>query len=71
MDNRLSEVLGFTLSDEESSLLSASIAQRKLCEKLTGQVKFWGKLFAKEQDYLIVAHSSFYRDTIVKTFYFW
>ena len=70
IDN-LQSVTGFTLNTEEYTNLEASIIDRKISEQLNGKVLFWGKIFAKNQDYLVVVNISNSDEFLQKKFYFW
>ena len=62
---------GFTLNPEEICALGASMQQRQIEEKLNGQMKFWGKIFGDQQDYLIAVNINTDSAFPTKKFYFW
>lgn len=67
---KISSVSGQTLNVEEMSGLESGMVERKLEEKLTGKMKFWGKIFGSTQDYLIVECMDLYGEFPEKSFYY-
>ena len=60
---------GFTLSVEEKAGLQAAMLQRKLEEKFS-VFQFWGKIFGKQNDYIICFGLTSSYDHPTKKFYF-
>jgi len=67
---RIAAVSGQTLNVEEISGLESAMVERKLEEKLTGKMQFWGKIFGSTQDYLIVQCMDLYGEFPEKSFYY-
>jgi hypothetical protein len=64
-------VAGNALNLEEQFCLDASILQRKTLENLSGKMLFWGKIFADNQDYIIVVNIAPNAEFFNKNFYYW
>ena len=69
--SHLSSVTGYTLNTEEVCGLESSMLERRILEKLSGKVLFWGKIFGVSQDYLVVVNISTTSEFPVKKYYFW
>lgn len=67
---KISAVAGQILNTEEISGLESGMVERKLEEKLSGKMQFWGKIFGSSQDYLIIQVMEMYGEFPEKVFYY-
>ena len=68
--DRLAPLSGYVLNPEELAGLEMAMLSTKLLENLNNNLDFWGKIFGKTQDYLIVQYVNNFAEFPAKKFYF-